>query len=508
MQLSRTTGLALMLLAALGVGSLRPAHAQIQDGSFEENVASATFYGGQTFGGWTVGAGSIDLVPARTWQAEDGNLSIDLSGDTAGSIYQDVPTVAGQTYQLSFYMAGNPYDQPALKSLNVLAGTAQIGHFTFSTAGTTVAAMGWRLMQATFTATSTTTRITFQSLNNGPVGPTLDNISLSSLSVASPVHTHLLWNNTTGASCCGASPGRLVHPQRLRALHRQRPAEQVAAPRPWPPARTARATCCGTTPMGASCCGPWTTQGNFTLAGLRPLHRQQRRRRPLRQQVERHGGLGRPRQHRPPAVEQHRPPRHALERRVRLHASPWPATGRTRTPPSAMTPATCGAPQPLPPARTTKAASSGTTPTGASCSGTWHSSFNFTPGRLRPLHGQRPAEQVERRRRFRGSRQPDAPAVEQHRPPGHVLERGHLVQLQPGGLRPLHGQRPGQNLWSAQAVATGPDGLSHILWANTDYRAMLWGVDNAFNFTVAGYGPYTDNAPGNLWSATAVSAGP
>ncbi len=65
-----------------------------------------------------------------------------------------------------------------------------------------------------------------------------------------------------------------------------------------------------------------------------------------------------------------------------------------------------------------------------------------------------------------------------------------------------------QNLWTATALATGPDGLSHLLWDNTDNRAMLWGVDSAFNFTVAGYGPYTDNAPGNLWSATAVSAGP
>ncbi len=64
------------------------------------------------------------------------------------------------------------------------------------------------------------------------------------------------------------------------------------------------------------------------------------------------------------------------------------------------------------------------------------------------------------------------------------------------------------NLWSASALATGPDGLSHILWGNTDYRAMLWGVDNAFNFSVAGYGPYTDNGANNLWSATAVSAGP
>ncbi len=64
------------------------------------------------------------------------------------------------------------------------------------------------------------------------------------------------------------------------------------------------------------------------------------------------------------------------------------------------------------------------------------------------------------------------------------------------------------NLWSATALATGPDGLSHILWGNTDDRAMLWGVDSAFGFTVAGYGPYTDNGANNLWSVTAVSAGP
>ena len=69
-----------------------------------------------------------------------------------------------------------------------------------------------------------------------------------------------------------------------------------------------------------------------------------------------------------------------------------------------------------------------------------------------------------------------------------------------------------QNLWLATALATGPDNLNHFLWDNTDNRAMLWGVDNAFSFTVAGYGPYTDDFvsldPRNLWSATAVSAGP
>lgn len=75
------------------------------------------------------------------------------------------------------------------------------------------------------------------------------------------------------------------------------------------------------------------------------------------------------------------------------------------------------------------------------------------------------------------------------------------------------GRDPSVNLWRAVALATGPDGLSHVLWGNTDYRAMLWGVDSAFNVpSIMGYGPYTDDFvsrdPGNLWSATAVSAGP
>jgi uncharacterized repeat protein (TIGR03803 family) len=71
------------------------------------------------------------------------------------------------------------------------------------------------------------------------------------------------------------------------------------------------------------------------------------------------------------------------------------------------------------------------------------------------------------------------------------------------------------NLWNATAVATGSDGVSHVLWNNVDYRVALWSVDGLGGSSllgVTGYGPYTDTFvspdPGNLWSATAVSAGP
>ena len=72
---------------------------------------------------------------------------------------------------------------------------------------------------------------------------------------------------------------------------------------------------------------------------------------------------------------------------------------------------------------------------------------------------------------------------------------------------PTRTVRP-QNKWSATAVSVGPDNIVHLLWSNTDHRAMLWNVAQDFTFTLAGYGPYTDNAPQNLWTATALATGP
>ena len=62
--------------------------------------------------------------------------------------------------------------------------------------------------------------------------------------------------------------------------------------------------------------------------------------------------------------------------------------------------------------------------------------------------------------------------------------------------------------WSATALATGPDNLSRILWANPDNKVILWNISSAFGFTEAVYGPYTDGSPSTFWSATAVSSGP
>ena len=191
-------------LAALGIGWPLPAtaqgSAQIQDGDFEQPYyyGITVFYAGDTFNDWHVTAGSVDLVADRYWQPEQGHQALDLSGDTAGTLYQDVSTIPNQTYCLSFYLSGNPYDQPDIKKMNVFADETQIGHFTFDTTNTSVTNMGWRLTQVTFSAKSGTTRITFQSLNESHNGPVIDNVSLAPGSASGTSDTHLLWTNTNG----------------------------------------------------------------------------------------------------------------------------------------------------------------------------------------------------------------------------------------------------------------------------------------------------------------------
>ena len=61
--------------------------------------------------------------------------------------------------------------------------------------------------------------------------------------------------------------------------------------------------------------------------------------------------------------------------------------------------------------------------------------------------------------------------------------------------------------WQATAVSVGPDNVAHILWHNPDGRATLWQVNADGSFRISQtYGPYTD--AGGLWQAVALAAGP
>ena len=97
--------LAAALALALGA-PLAAAAAQnvVQNPGFEAPaiVGSATLSGCPAAFVWCIGQGNIDLVDASIWQPGDGRQSIDLNGTDAGSVYQDLATTAGQTYDLTF----------------------------------------------------------------------------------------------------------------------------------------------------------------------------------------------------------------------------------------------------------------------------------------------------------------------------------------------------------------------------------------------------------------------
>jgi choice-of-anchor C domain-containing protein len=160
----------------------------VQNGSFETSIfepCGVSFVDATTTGitNWTVESGNVDLI-CSAWQDAEGVRSLDLNGRAPGRIYQEVPTAIGGVYNLTFALAGNP-GTANNKTLDVIwNGNAPVS-FTFVQAGHTSGAMGWQFITLLgLVATSTTTRITFQSTTTATSnsGPALDAVSLALVS--------------------------------------------------------------------------------------------------------------------------------------------------------------------------------------------------------------------------------------------------------------------------------------------------------------------------------------
>lgn len=170
-------------VVSLAFGSAEAA--TITNGSFELTGSGTGLPGENTIPGWTIGGGGIDLG-SPFWAAQDGVQSIDLNRNAAGSISQNVSTTLGTTYQVSFYLAGNPQADPpvpGLKTLDAFADAALAGSFSFmNDSTTTVANMGWALESFIFAGTGALVELKFQSTTASSFGPALDNISITSIS--------------------------------------------------------------------------------------------------------------------------------------------------------------------------------------------------------------------------------------------------------------------------------------------------------------------------------------
>ena len=160
-----------VLLALFTTGAVPASAASlIVNGSFESSSVDPGLYcsahttGDTSITGWEVTAFEIHYCDVGYWPASDGTRSIDLDGDSSeGGMRQSFATVAGQTYTVSFDMAGNNYGLPVIKPMQVSAD-GQSAVFQFDTTGTTYAAFGWTTMTWSFVADDGSATLEFLSL--------------------------------------------------------------------------------------------------------------------------------------------------------------------------------------------------------------------------------------------------------------------------------------------------------------------------------------------------------
>jgi hypothetical protein len=144
--------------------------------SFEGTVQSEPGAGSIIGEGWLINSGSVDVLTAgpSAWgsTAFEGTNYIDINGNNQGTISTNVPTVAGQAYQLSFAYSRNP-DQAGADTVQLLAAGNPLLNLTVDTNNSWVN-LGWATTSILFTATSPSTQIKFASQTAGMYGVLLD----------------------------------------------------------------------------------------------------------------------------------------------------------------------------------------------------------------------------------------------------------------------------------------------------------------------------------------------
>jgi hypothetical protein len=147
------------------------------NGSFETNAIGASNFvvlnpGSNALPGWTI-TSSIKVMKSPYKAAQDGVQSIDLNGVDAGSLYQDVPTVIGTSYSVTFWTSVSPACATVTRSATLNIGTSSSKFSAVSGA--------WGSYPRTygFTATSDVTRIRFTSTSTGVnCGLAIDNFQV------------------------------------------------------------------------------------------------------------------------------------------------------------------------------------------------------------------------------------------------------------------------------------------------------------------------------------------
>ena len=135
---------------------------------------------------WKVDNGNVDIVatgafPAYSWNAHQGNYSLDLVGTAPGGVSTSLATQVGQLYEVSFYFSRNPYSNYVGEVPSFLVGVgglpAQEGFATFDSSALD---MGWTLGTFQFTAAGASSELIFTAVNGVQQG----GVAIDSVTVA------------------------------------------------------------------------------------------------------------------------------------------------------------------------------------------------------------------------------------------------------------------------------------------------------------------------------------
>jgi choice-of-anchor C domain-containing protein len=175
-----------IVVGILGMGS---ASADVVNGGFESgtpNDGAGTHWtrlspGDTSMTGWTIVSGNVDWFSAQAATACAGSRSVDLNGNTNGTISQSFATTPGANYRVSFCMAANTNGDPVVKTLDVTATGNPTTGYQFDQTGHTLTDMGWVMKTYSFVAVGASTTLSFASTTTvltglNAFGPVIDNV--------------------------------------------------------------------------------------------------------------------------------------------------------------------------------------------------------------------------------------------------------------------------------------------------------------------------------------------
>lgn len=154
------------------------------DGSFTSpdepsNTSFQEYTAGEFLGEWEVLSNGVDLR-GSSWESSPlGGRGVDLTGDSGqGSIGQTIPTISGQTYELTFALSGNFEGSETTQTLDVLIDGVATSFSIDEPSGWSRSNLQWETRTLTFTADSSSTNIVLEGTSGFRRGAIISDVAI------------------------------------------------------------------------------------------------------------------------------------------------------------------------------------------------------------------------------------------------------------------------------------------------------------------------------------------